>query len=238
MVEVYICSLPKMRNKREIDALIPFISEEKQKRVKRFKFIDDQYRSVIGELLVRYICRFRYSMLEKDFQLTKNRYGKPYLPLYPNFYFNIAHSGEWVVCAIHNNEVGIDIECIKPIEESIMLSILREKEVEYLSSKPNKLAAFYEIWTVKESYLKAIGSGLAISLQSFYADISNLENIKLVDCEKNTYIENINCIVYKIDENHLISTCIRNQGQSVESIEYYYLSFNQVISNVCRLLVK
>ena len=43
-------------------------------------------------------------------KFEKNQYGKPYLSEHPDFYFNISHSGEYVLCAIDNNPIGVDIE--------------------------------------------------------------------------------------------------------------------------------
>ncbi len=71
---------------------------------------------MIGELLVRTLTNKKLKIGNERIVWGKNHYGKPYLNGYPNYYFNISHSGEFVVCAISNNPVGIDIEQIKQIE--------------------------------------------------------------------------------------------------------------------------
>ncbi|MCL0028295.1 hypothetical protein M1M88_01070 [Peptococcaceae bacterium] len=44
---------------------------------------------------------------------VENDYGKPFLKNTNDLYFNVSHSGEWVVCAIHHHPIGIDIEQVK-----------------------------------------------------------------------------------------------------------------------------
>lgn len=60
--------------------------------------------------------------------ITYNKYGKPYLK---NFYFNISHSGRWVVLACANEDVGIDIEKIQ--EEIVVESFFSEEERRYIN---------------------------------------------------------------------------------------------------------
>jgi len=69
-----------------------------------------------------------------------------------------------------DSEVGIDIEYVEPIKQIEDLFIhFSEKEKEYLLKKVGKEReiAFYEIWVIKESYVKAIGMGVSCSFSSF-----------------------------------------------------------------------
>lgn len=115
----------------------------------------------------------------------RNKYGKPYIKNYPDFHFNISHSGKWVVCAVSSQTVGIDIECMNELDQSFANAIFTDHEKhEYLKKgdNPGRLKYIYEIWTLKESYFKYLGKGLSISItnieftfkQSQY-EINNLD---------------------------------------------------------------
>lgn len=55
-------------------------------------------------------------MNNEEIKFIYNEYGKPFVQNFSDFHFNISHSGEWVVCATANSNVGIDIERVSDIE--------------------------------------------------------------------------------------------------------------------------
>lgn len=99
-------------------------------------------------------------------------HGKPYLE--GGEYFNIAHSGNFVVLAVDSEPVGVDIEkrCERKYEGIARISF-HEKEQAQLRSSLNKQKTFYELWTLKESYMKAVGRGFHLPLSSFYFELGN-----------------------------------------------------------------
>jgi 4'-phosphopantetheinyl transferase len=168
MIEVFASPLsdassPEMQS---LDALLPFLSHAKRQKINRFLHREDALRSLIGEWLIRTLVRGRLGLREDEIIIETDAYGKPYLEAHRDFYFNIAHSGKWVVCAIAEYPVGVDVEEIKPIEEDVVRSVLTKEEyAEYLSrSGDERLGYFFEMWTLKESIIKAAGLGLSLPL--------------------------------------------------------------------------
>jgi 4'-phosphopantetheinyl transferase len=96
-------------------------------------------------------------------RLKRNSFGKPFLPLHP-IDFNVSHSGDYVVavCAA-SNQVGVDIEQNRSIDISAYQSIFHTDEWAYLQ-RENTADAFFEVWTKKESLLKARGTGFQVDL--------------------------------------------------------------------------
>ena len=90
--------------------------------------------------------------------------GKPYLFQYPDIHFNISHSGRAAVCAVGKNVLGVDVELVRPVKRPSFRRILTEGERQRLDHCPAKERdrEFFRIWTLKESYAKALGSGLGM----------------------------------------------------------------------------
>lgn len=79
--------------------------------------------------------------------------GKPYTEGSP---ISISHSGEFVLIGIHNKEIGVDIEVIKPFNPRLIARYFTKDEQDFIKCD----ADFFKIWTVKEAYLKLTGEGL------------------------------------------------------------------------------
>lgn len=100
-----------------------------------------------------------------------NEHEKPYYKEYPNIYFSLSHSGTKVMCVIADKMVGCDVEQIKPRKTDIAKRYFAPQEYNLIQSQPtdkDKEEMFFRIWTLKESFLKCIGTGISIELNSFW----------------------------------------------------------------------
>ena len=175
MVEIYATRIDEPISSGTYNQLLSCVPGDKQDRVKRFHFIEDAKRTLYGELIVRYIACNKFKVSNSKLIIRQNEFGKPFLCDYPNYHFNVSHSGVWVVCATSKTTVGIDVEFIKPIDFSIAERFFSEIEYQNLVKLKNELQVeyFYDLWTLKESYIKYKGKGLSIALNSFNIDINN-----------------------------------------------------------------
>jgi len=99
-----------------------------------------------------------------------NEYGKPFYREYPDVYFSISHSGTKVMCVISDAPVGCDVEQIKKRDQDIAKRFFASEEYQLIQSQPSeeeKTNMFFRIWTLKESFIKCIGTGLSTELNSF-----------------------------------------------------------------------
>lgn len=140
------------------------ISEERRKRAEAFVKVDDAYRCLLAELLLKNSLREEVGGVAAALQIEKGEYGKPCIAERPNIHFNLSHSGNMVVCVIDQCPVGVDVEKIRAIDMGVAESCFTEKERMLLQGDDQELLSrFYQLWTLKESYLKALGTGLSRS---------------------------------------------------------------------------
>ncbi|MDQ0195342.1 4'-phosphopantetheinyl transferase family protein [Paenibacillus wynnii] len=145
------------------------ISTKTLDRIKKFHFRADAQRTLLGDILIRYILCKRKCKNNEELIFSYNPYGKPQLANSPDIHFNISHSGKYVVASVDTMPVGVDVEIIKPIDLKVADSFFSKLEKEYIlnSEYGERLSKFYRIWTMKESYIKREGKGLSIPLDSF-----------------------------------------------------------------------
>lgn len=108
-------------------------------------------------------------------QFALGAHGKPYLPG-KAIYFNLSHSRDSVLLAVSNLEdVGVDIEAVKPRKSMLEMARRCFSEKEFtawlLLSPPERISAFFRLWTIKEAFVKAVGRGLAVGLERCEIDI-------------------------------------------------------------------
>lgn len=96
--------------------------------------------------------------------LDYGKKGKPYLREYP-FYFNLSHSGEYVVCAVSDQEIGADIQqCVSVNVQRLAGRFFSAEECRALAScetEEEMRQFFFRLWVRKEAYGKLIGEGIA-----------------------------------------------------------------------------
>lgn len=169
MVEVYAANVYLQKSNEELDRMMDTVPEWRRIDARKFKKTDDAVRCLAAYLLAAKVIADKTECRQSDIKVERGEFGKLEL-VYPNgCFFNISHSGEWVVCAIDNDSVGIDVERIKPIDLGIAKRFFDPIEFDYIMQQPAELRfdAFYETWTFKESYIKATGLGLHKPLGSF-----------------------------------------------------------------------
>lgn len=152
--------------------------------------------------------------ISKINNLLKNiyydQYGRPLQNEYPFIDFNISHSGDLVVCGItENGRIGVDIEEEKYIDLNTVRSCFAKEEIDFLEqlSEISKLSYFYHIWTLKEAYIKAVGSTFLISLDSFWFDLTDKKNP--IFCIKDGLFKRKWLFYsYRIKKKYRLSVCI------------------------------
>jgi 4'-phosphopantetheinyl transferase len=186
-----------------MDCLAP---NEKDK-INRFYNWEDAQRGLIGKVMIRSLMRENLGIRLDDINIRYNQFGKPYIDN-KDFHFNVSHSGQWIVCITDDKPVGIDIEQIVDIdlEEVSKCFSINEQSDLLLINKCQRVDFFFDLWTLKESYLKAIGKGLSVGLNSFMIR-KNEHSIIIEEGENGWHFRQ-----YNIDSTYKLSVCSRNQN--------------------------
>lgn len=115
--------------------------------------------------------RILADVLKRDYQIERcpeilrDDMGKPYLENYP-LHFNVSHSGDYLAIAVSENSVGVDIQEPKYIKDGMFRKVVQPEEEGLIGEKKER--DFLRLWTLKESFVKAEGKGLRISLKDYF----------------------------------------------------------------------
>lgn len=139
------------------------LPQERQERIERIRHEKDRYRCLGAGLLIAYgLCQEGIGREKQVFCRGEN--GKPGLVEAQGISFNASHAGDYVVAAVADCEIGIDLECRRRVHASSVRKCCTRKEQEWLKAQADRELAFLRLWTMKESYLKWTGEGLRIPL--------------------------------------------------------------------------
>jgi 4'-phosphopantetheinyl transferase len=171
----------------------------------KFKNLTAMQHRFLGELLIKAVAVSRYHLPLNETATDIGKNSKPHFKLHRGLHFNLSHSGQWVVAAFSYKPVGIDIEKVKHVNLGIARRFFAADEITYLQALPEneQMEGFFRLWTLKESYLKALGTGLTRSLSSF---MINYEDSKISLSEEGIRID-VSLDHIDIEKNYQLSVC-------------------------------
>ncbi|MBN1684042.1 MAG: 4'-phosphopantetheinyl transferase superfamily protein [Gammaproteobacteria bacterium] len=187
--EIHIFTIPIKKYTTETDKFIAILDEKEKERALRFRFKADQNRFIVSHAILRLILSHYLQIDTASIQFGENIYGKPQLINFKtNLRFNLSHSKDYALIALAHHPVGVDIEFIDPKMklEHIVERFFSENEIKEYESLPpeQKRLAFYQAWTRKEAYIKALGQGLVCSLKHFSVTLTPGQPAKIYEiCE-------------------------------------------------------
>lgn len=174
MLKVFYLKITEMGIQAVLnDRTAVYVSEDTFRTAMSYRNAKSRFTRLTGELMINYLLRRYYHLNRTDFKIMRQEHGKPCLTGVENIYYNISHSGDYIVCALADTEVGIDIEKNAVARLAVARRFFHPQELGQLEKleETGRNDLFFTYWSVKESFLKYTGSGLTRSLSSFYADV-------------------------------------------------------------------
>lgn len=148
------------------------LSDDEAARAARFCFEGDRRRFTAARGLLRTILARYVGAAPQDLHFVYGPHGKPALHhSTTDVRFNVSHSCGIALFAVARDiNVGIDVEGVRDIDAEALASryfSAAESRALLAVSQADQLLAFFNCWTRKEAYLKALGDGLGRPLDSF-----------------------------------------------------------------------
>ena len=170
-IDVFIASVRAFGARLE-DAGLPLSSDERA-RAARFHHMSDRWEFVLGRLMARSLLAARTGVAAGDFQFVENPHGRPEIAgpaLDSPLRFNLSHSGGIVACVLgETKQIGVDVERLdrQPIDARVIARYCSDTEQASLAGMEDTLRheRFLALWTLKEAYVKARGTGLTLPLR-------------------------------------------------------------------------
>lgn len=227
MIKVYILDVVELLNEETIKkytALLPDegIWKKRITSINDYIFIKDKALSIGAGLLLLFFLK-KNGISPADLKQSEN--GKLYIQ--QNLFFNISHTDRYVTFSVGEAENGIDIERNDIVDLDVAKHFFTKGEYKHVLEDNTK---FVRYWTLKESYLKAIGYGLTLPLNSFEIEFPQNGNTPYIIGEsyqfREFHLKEINiavcsevCIDKKINYLSLkdISEFIKKSGHSCDS---------------------
>jgi 4'-phosphopantetheinyl transferase len=147
------------------------LSADERARASRLSSEVLRRRFAAGRIAVRAIlARYPGVGVPRDLQFAYGPHGRPTLADRNGPHFNFARSGPVALCAVARTAaVGVDVECVRAIPEAAAItrqyfSAREQTSLASLDASPESAMfqqTFYDAWTRKEAFIKALGLGLA-----------------------------------------------------------------------------
>ncbi len=203
---VWFCYPDEITDDAILDEYLSILSSEEREKYQRFHFEKDSHSYLVSHALVRKVLSRYCDVRPESWVFSFNQHRKPEILSSiecPNIKFNLSHADGMSACVVSlNSDCGVDVENIhrKSKLHAVAERMFAEQEIKTMSAcgESEIQKKFFEFWTLREAYVKAIGTGLGGSSKEFYftidaagvsdktGDVTNIKaaNINFVDPKK------------------------------------------------------
>jgi 4'-phosphopantetheinyl transferase len=187
--QVHVWSAPLNQPAEYILQLAQALSPDEAARAQRFVFDRDRDHFIAARGLLRIILGHYLNLKPQQIKFCYGPQNKPGLEIpQSQLRFNLSHSGNAVLYAItHHQEIGVDIELLRPLDDMMQIAKRFFSPAEYAALRALPIEkqeiGFFNCWTRKEAYIKALGSGLTQPLDQFDVSLIPGQPAKLLQVQ-------------------------------------------------------
>ena len=168
MLKIYYLRISDFQHLSE-DELFPLVGEDTVRKVTGYKNPGVRRTKLLGEGMIRRLLFRLWGLHKEDYLIRIGEHGKPLVESRFSVWYNLSHSGDYIVAAFSHLEVGIDIEQKRKARMEVARRFFHPAEIQCLQNLAGDAQdeLFFRYWSVKESFLKYTGEGLSASLSAF-----------------------------------------------------------------------
>jgi len=205
-LKLYYAKISEL-SEQELQHALQLLSKERIEKIERTKQKKSQLQSIYAGLLLEYALR-EIGLSVKMLTFLTNPDGKPYIAEYPELFYNLSHSGQYVALVIDEHPVGVDLEGLREGYQKLANRFFAADEMEVLQEQWSD-AYFTELWTRKESYLKATGYGMRMPLCGF-STLQEQVQVNGLMAEEMLEEAGYYLATCRLEEDNYLSVCRKN----------------------------
>ena len=169
MVRTYIINIRQLEEETVFQAVLPSVSSYRRQKIAALRNGKDRCRSLGASLALNAALQL-YGLNEGAMEFDLGDQGKPVLRDHPDLHFSLSHAGDYAICSMGAQEIGNDIERVRPGKLRVADRFFAEEEKAWLyrADLPEEQESrMFRLWTIKESFLKVTGFGMSLPLRDF-----------------------------------------------------------------------
>ncbi|MCR9016010.1 4'-phosphopantetheinyl transferase family protein [Aquiflexum gelatinilyticum] len=212
--ELHIIRIGIANNLEKILRHTGLLSGEELIKSERFVREQDKYSFLASSVMKKILCSYYIGCEPQSVEFEVNEFNKPKIKIQKDIHYNTSHSGDWLLFIFSNNPCGIDVERINPEFDyiSILEMSFHHDEIDFIQKSKEPINQFFKIWTIKESILKAEGTGLMDNLN----ELNTLQDFAKLP--ENTDPWNTKSLL--IEEDYWCSLCFKNASSKIKYFEF------------------
>ncbi len=186
--DVHLWTVDLLAAPAEIERLGGFLADDERQRAARFHFDRHRRRFIVSQGMLRVVLARYLDRRPGEILFEYGPKGKPSLADDPVLHFNVSHSHERSVIAVSSTgALGVDIERVRhlPDADDIARRFFSRHEAEAYAgvAVERRAEAFFNCWTRKEAFIKALGEGLFLSLDRFDVSLVPGEPVEILSID-------------------------------------------------------
>jgi 4'-phosphopantetheinyl transferase len=227
-IHLWLAYLGEITDPRLLAECRSLLSEEEIEKQARFHFERDRHRYLVTRAMVRTVLSKYADVEPTQWRFDVNPYGKPSiapeLRAARGIEFNVSHTEGLVVLGVaRQRAIGVDVEHVfaRHIDIAVADRWFARKEAAALRELPaeQQRRAFFDYWTLKESYIKARGAGLSIPLDRFAFILEQGSRIRLtIDPGLRDRPERWSFWQVQLAPDHLAAVCAEVAGAGTPTL--------------------
>jgi 4'-phosphopantetheinyl transferase len=233
--EIHVWRINLCRDDAEAARLEGCLNPSERKRAARFHFPHDRRRFVIRRAVLRHLLGGYAGCRPEAVGLSHTTHGKPFLEHQEKpdgLGFSCSHSADLALIALaRGREIGVDLEFHRSLPEAgeMAKTFFSVLEIAELAKAPEALKqkTFFDGWTRKEAFVKAIGLGLAFPLNRFSVSLSPDQPATLLEVENDPQATE-RWSMRSIDAGPRSSSALAFEGRDT-TVKYFEWSSRQLI---------